>query len=323
MNFRSIANLNETITRNLHRIPRDVDLVVGIPRSGLLAANIIALHLNLPLTDVDGFLSGRVFASGARLPSPRRDFVSSAKKVLVVDDSILSGDSMARTREALDAVSKRFDFVFLAVYTSLIARSKVDIGLEEIIGPRMFEWNFMHHCDLVKCCVDIDGVLCADPHDEDNDDGTRYARFLSGARPLRLPSVPVGWLVTCRLEKYRRPTEEWLTRHGVTFGRLMMMDCSSKQERQGMHARFKADVYRRTRAVLFIESSHQQAVEIAIRARRPVLSVENCEIVYPSTVASLDSAMRRVPDVLRHRGGRVVRYMRRRFLHVDPPRSGR
>ncbi len=64
MNFRSIQDLNEAIVRGLPRIPRDVDLVVGIPRSGLLAGSILALHLNVPLTDLQGLIEGRTIQSG-------------------------------------------------------------------------------------------------------------------------------------------------------------------------------------------------------------------------------------------------------------------
>ena len=38
MHYRSISDMNDAIVRNLHRLPRDIDLVVGVPRSGILAA---------------------------------------------------------------------------------------------------------------------------------------------------------------------------------------------------------------------------------------------------------------------------------------------
>lgn len=44
--------MNDTIVRNLHRLPRDIDLVVGIPRSGLLAANLLSLAANIPMADL-------------------------------------------------------------------------------------------------------------------------------------------------------------------------------------------------------------------------------------------------------------------------------
>ena len=48
MNYRSFADMNNDLVRNLARFPHDVDLIVGIPRSGMLPANLLALYLNKP-----------------------------------------------------------------------------------------------------------------------------------------------------------------------------------------------------------------------------------------------------------------------------------
>ena len=64
MNFRTISDLNKTINDNLHRIPQDIDIVVGVPRSGMLAASIISLLLNLPLSDLESFIRGELYTNG-------------------------------------------------------------------------------------------------------------------------------------------------------------------------------------------------------------------------------------------------------------------
>ena len=102
MNFRSIQDLNDAVVRSLHRLPGDIDLVVGIPRSGMLAANIIALHLNLPLTDLDGYLAGRVMSSGARGRGG-----GTGAHALVVDDSVLGGATMRAVRSRLEEAGRR------------------------------------------------------------------------------------------------------------------------------------------------------------------------------------------------------------------------
>ena len=38
MNYRTISDLNQVILKRLHIIPRDIDLIVGIPRSGMFPA---------------------------------------------------------------------------------------------------------------------------------------------------------------------------------------------------------------------------------------------------------------------------------------------
>ena len=95
--------------------------------------------------------------------------------------------------------------------------------------PRIFEWNVMHHHLLVSSCIDIDGVLCRDPTEAENDDGAAYERFLDTVPAREVPEAPLGWLVTCRLEKYREQTEAWLNRHAIRYRELVMLDLPDKR----------------------------------------------------------------------------------------------
>jgi len=137
----------------------------------------------------------------------------------------------------------------------------------------MFEWNIMHHPRLDEACVDIDGVLCLDPSEDENDDGVNYIAFITNARPLIIPSSKIKHIVTSRLEKYRPQTEEWLRRNGVQYQHLHMLDLPTAEERRRlkMHHKFKADVYSGDReARLFIESEAEQAREIMLATNKPV-----------------------------------------------------
>jgi len=316
MNFRSVADLNDAVVRGLYRLPGDIDLVVGIPRSGMLAANLIALHLNLPLTDLDGYLSGRVMRSGQR----GRDGVT-GRHALVVDDSALSGATMQASRARIDEASPSGRVTMTAVYIAPEARAAVDHAFEEIVGPRVFEWNLMHGGMIGRSCVDIDGVLCVDPTAQENDDGPRYRRFLEEVPPLLVPTTPVGRLVTCRLEKYRDLTEQWLARHGVQYGELHMMDLPTKAARlaSGSHGSYKAKIYASTDTLLFIESSERQALEIARLSGRPVLCVDSRRMVYPSLTAHAPEIIRHLPSFTRT----LARRLRRHLLGVDPPRTAK
>jgi len=293
--YRSIADLNKTILDNLSKVPRDIDLVVGIPRSGLLAASMLALHLNLPLTDLDGFVEGRVISGGRRSRGHRVDLrATSNLRVFVLDDSIQSGEQMAEVKARIDRANLPHEIIFGVVYGSPQGCESVDICFEVLATRRLFEWNLMHHSILDRSCVDIDGVLCSDPTREQNDDGPAYADFLVNADPLLIPSVPIGWLVSCRLEKYRELTRRWLVKHGVTYRELIMMDLPSKEARvtAGSHGKFKADVYAKTGAHLFIESSDRQAREIAALTGKPVFCVEAQTMVYPSRLRRARKRMR-------------------------------
>jgi len=291
VNYRSISTLNKQIINWLPKLPQDLELIVGIPRSGMLAANILALHMNLPFTDIDGFLEGRVLATGPRFN--RKQLLSDTINVLVIDDSLLSGTEMAGVKEKISMAKIPHKIYYAAVYVKPGNEHMVDYFCEILPTPRCFEWNVMHHSILQRCCVDVDGVICRDPDKDENDDGIRYRQFLSSVEPLIIPTWEIGWLVTCRLEKYRTLTEEWLHKHGIKYNELIMMDFPDKATRvaSGSHGSFKAKVYESTRAKLFIESSLKQATEIARITGKDVLCMETREMINPSIAAK---SLRRV-----------------------------
>ena len=95
MKYITISDLSNTIRNNLWKIPRDIDVIVGIPRSGMIVAEIIAEYLNLPCVDIDNYVSGCTEGVGGG----RLRYVSNRKKynrVLVVDDTVFTGISWSR-----------------------------------------------------------------------------------------------------------------------------------------------------------------------------------------------------------------------------------
>jgi len=135
---------------------------------------------------------------------------------------------------------------------------------------------------IQKSCFDIDGVLCVDPTEAENDDGEKYRAFLRDAKPLYIPRYKIYALVTSRLEKYRGETEEWLAKHGARYERLYMLDLPSKEERirLNMHAKFKAKVYKELRETsLFYESETSQARQIARLTKKAVFCVATDELI--------------------------------------------
>jgi uncharacterized HAD superfamily protein/hypoxanthine phosphoribosyltransferase len=304
MNYRSLSDLNRTIIINSARIPRDIDMIVGIPRSGLLAANILALHLNLPLSDLDGFLDGRILSMGrTRKLQKHKRRLSDIHKVFVLDDSLCSGTQMEAVHQKIRNSNVKQQIQYGVVYVVPGSEKKVDIAFEVCPLPRIFEWNFIHNDVLQNSCVDIDGVICRDPTEAENDDGERYIKFIETCSPLFIPTLPVGYLVTCRLEKYRKQTEQWLENHGVKYNKLIMMNFPDKRARleAGSHGEFKAKVYREAGTELFIESSLRQAVEIADKSGKPVLCIEIGELIYPTFANMNKYAIKKLPWYLKKR----------------------
>lgn len=273
MNFRNYQNLSKTIKSILPKIA-DVDLIVGIPRSGMVPAYMTAAFLNRYVCSLDEFIEGFNFSKGSRKIQPRE-----IKKVLIVDDSVGDGTEMARVREKLKGFDKKYELVFMAVYVTETGKDKVDVYGEICPQPRIFQWNYLYHPYAASvACYDIDGVLCIDPTEDENDDGEKYRKFLLNAEPLYLTNYKIRALVTSRLEKYRPETEAWLKKHNVQYEELYMLDLPNKEARikAGAHAPFKAEIYKKLKDTkIFIESSSRQAGEIFRLSGKNVICTEN------------------------------------------------
>ena len=322
INYRSIKDLNETIKRSLSLVPKDVGLIVGIPRSGLLAANLIALHLNLPLTDIQGLMEKRVIESGERCKTkPINRYPLGKRTVLVVDDSVATGNTMRKVKQRLSNSNIEDNVIYCGIYVSSESKHHVDLHFEKIRGDRVFEWNLMNSWVLAQSYTDLDGVLCEDPTEEENDDGERYKRFIMAAKPLLIPSRKMKCIVTCRLEKYRSLTEEWLKSYGIKYGRLLMMDFPDKEARQraNCHAAFKAQAYKKTQARLFIESSLKQAVEITKITKKPVLCIENQQMMYPKPMSYGFVRMQEKVGVTKRNLRKLMDLIAFRLMNMHPP----
>ena len=145
----------------------------------------------------------------------------------------------------------------------------------------MFQWNYLNHINIETSCFDMDGVLCEDPTDEQNDDGEKYIEFLINARPLFIPQYKIRAIVTSRLEKYRTYTEDWLKKHNVMYENLYMLNLPNKEARikANAHAKFKSKVYKKlSKTKYFYESDREQAIEIFNLTGKPTICVGTDEI---------------------------------------------
>lgn len=264
LNVRSVTDLTRAIANNLHRLDRSLfDVVVGIPRSGMMPATLIATHLQLPLADPYGCRKGIIHGRSGSL-------VGSCRRVLLVDDSCNKGGAMTRAAALLDQF-KVTRLVVFGPYRTEVSKL-IDIVFAECPGPRAFAWNMQKHVRLDRWAFDLDGVLCRDPTNAENDDGQRYLKFIEGAEPAFVPQRPIGHIVTGRLEKYRPQTEAWLRRRKISFASLTMMPYATKAERMaaGGRGQWKAEVARGLGVELFLESDAKQAGIIKHRLGIPV-----------------------------------------------------
>ena len=267
LNFRTIPDLSRDLAHAAPDLLKGVDAVVGIPRSGVLAASILALHAQVPLGTVDEYCA-RIGPAG------------DVERVLLLDDTACGGGTMRRAFAKVSEARPDSTVITAAVYRAPgTGKGGVKRFVETLPTPRMFEWNIWRSVHLPSVAFDMDGVFCEDPRFVD-DDGPKIEAHCSGARPLNLPSRPVAAIVTCRLERWRPQTEAWLKRYGVRYKRLHMMRYPSAQARRraGGHARWKVNVYRESGAKLFVESSVAQARAIAKQSGRQVWCIQDRQV---------------------------------------------
>jgi uncharacterized HAD superfamily protein/adenine/guanine phosphoribosyltransferase-like PRPP-binding protein len=309
----SISQLSADIRAKLYLIPRDIDLIVGIPRSGMIPAYMIGLFTNRLVTDLETFLAnGRAGHGSTRAVGAQLVEAFAAQHILLVDDSLRTGKSMK------DCVARIRDAGFAGTVTTcaiIVVPEKgieVDLFFREMPHPRIFEWNAFHHPQICDSCFDLDGILCVDPTSHDNDDGPRYLDFLRSARPLIVPTQRIGHIVSARLEKYRPQTEQWLADHGIAYDQLHLIDLPSAAERQrlGTHASHKAKIYQDTNAILFYESDVKQAREIAHLSGKPVLCIADMSLYLPGGL-QLDSHIRNAKWHLERPIGRLKGWLRK------------
>jgi uncharacterized HAD superfamily protein len=246
----------------------------------MIPAYMLGLRLNLPVIDLEGFLYGDMPVTGSRMV---RQSSERFENILIVDDSIRSGKQLDNVKEKLSGF-RECEFSFCTPYATSDKTNQIDHYFELIDKPRVFQWNIMHSWIYGYSCVDIDGVLCDDPTESENDDGENYIRFLLNA-PLKFkPAAPVNTLVTNRLEKYRPQTEQWLNEQGIQYKELLMLDLPDRatRVRKGNYGVFKAEVYQaRKDALLFIESDRYQAAKINELTGRAVFCVDEMRFFPP------------------------------------------
>ena len=276
LNFRTIENLNLAIVKRLTEIRKlNIDLIVGIPRSGMLPASLLATHLQLPFTDIDSYNANRWYVRNKKVTVPD-DMPNKSLRILLVDDTINTGNAM---RNTLSSIKKTNDTIIkFAVYGSPKNKSSdIDFICEECPLPRAFQWNIWKHNQASEWATDMDGVLCRDPSKKENDKGLKLKHFYQTADPRFLFKKPVKYIITSRQEKFRTVTLEWLNTHNVKFEELIMKPNNTPGGNES-HALYKANELNNLNVKLYIESDPKQAKIIAQRVNIPVWCTDNQRI---------------------------------------------
>lgn len=290
MRYVTISELSEMIRNNLWKIPHDIDLVVGIPRSGLMVANMVALYLNKRLSDIDSFVSGYIYGYGDRRAKLMNN--TTIKKVLIVDDTVQNGDTITSAKEKISPLGDKYQFVFFAPITSSKGINHLDCTCEIIDDVRLFEWNLFHRTYVSESCFDLDGVLCPDPPTDD--DGPIYTDYIKNAPLLFAPSCTIDTIISCRLEKYRKITEQWLLSNNIKYNNLVLLDLPDRRSRieWGKYGEYKGEYYKqRASSWLFFESSPKQAETIASISNKHVICTSTNQLICPKQMSTNKSKL--------------------------------
>lgn len=283
MNYRTYSDMSLLVRNNISMLQvHKFDLIVGIPRSGMVPAYMVALYLNVHCcTIADLMENGRLEIDNSRLVKSNILHFQDAKNILIVDDSVNEG---RKFREYLNSLptNVRAKCKTLAIYATLKNYDFLDFYFEHL-PVHVFEWHIFHRKNEVEnSAFDLDGVLCDDPSVMEDDDGKKYVKFLENAVPKFIPTYQIHSIVTSRLEKYRSITEEWLRKNNVKYNQLIMLDLDSireKNEIENCSAQYKADFYQKSDLLLFYESSFDEAHEIHRLTGKPVYCVATNEII--------------------------------------------
>ncbi len=267
MNFVTYKELVRDCKDFSNQLPSDIRQIVGIPRSGMIPASLIGLHRNIPVYTFSEYINH----PSNRPMFPRASYADG--KTLILDDSINSGTTLTKIRQKIGLSD---NIIYGSIYFTN-AMPGQEYGYRQLSTPRFFEWNLFHQGRLARTILDMDGVLCEDPSEiEPDEDWTAY---FESVKPLNIPTVKCLAICTSRLEKYREVTEDWLRRHNIEYGKLVMSphETASARRLAADSARLKATFYQTygTGAWLFIESSRKQADQIHTITGRPVLCLDD------------------------------------------------
>lgn len=255
------ALINTTKAKLIPQLKKyNISGIVGVPRSGLITASIIAVELNLPLYSFNGkelvLLSSFSEYGGCRM----EHFNQSGDCLLFIDDTSSSGFAAKNIKELFP------ESIFAVTYSTPVGTKHVDHYGEILENPHILEWNFFNSLHVQHALFDIDGIFCKNVPIEILNDEEKEIAWLETVEPYleRIPKLfKAKALVTGRLERYRDVTEAWLKRHGFNYNKLIMFPTEREEERNLKHhfvvGQYKGEIAKKMFAKFFVESEMPEA----------------------------------------------------------------
>ena len=250
------------------------DAIVGIPRSGMLVADLIASKLGKPLSTPSQMMQGYYYRKGD-LGFPSK--ASPLRRILLVDDSVISGRTLQKVGEELEKALPGVQIDCGALIVTKNTKELVDCYGRICPARQIYEWNLL----VLKTGIigmDMDGVICEDCPGISEFTETDYVHWMQTAKPYLIPDYKIDYIISNRLEKYRAVTEDWLRKHEVKFDRLILFPSHDMNDRIGHEAENKIKQLLKYKPEYFIESNVNEAEQMWKGTRIPTISIQIMKI---------------------------------------------
>ncbi|MDR2661094.1 MAG: phosphoribosyltransferase [Lactobacillaceae bacterium] len=217
--FKTIDDLNNLVKANQARLQSyNFDLIVGLPRRGMIPATLIGLFLNKPVISFNELVADLASEKiGYRLKSESNRHPKSYENILLVDDSTNNGSAFLGAKNKLD-IETWNKITTMSVYSTKKGANYIDLALEILDSEdKLYEWNILHKRVALKVSsMRFEGIIATNS--------------LNGIWELiTAPSYPINTIVSSLREKNRKEIENFLKENNVEYENLIMEVVSSKQ----------------------------------------------------------------------------------------------
>ena len=278
------------ITDDCYRLLNHIEdcyAVIGVARSGIFPASFLSTISNSRLMSYENTNGTITDLKGGRRSN---DVYGDGNNIYLVDDSSFTGKAM---RFAKKRVQKHFpdkNIITMVLYsTEAPFTSGLIDHTARIVDKHYFEWHLFASPLCSKICIDFDGILCRDFMPYEEDDGPIYLQTLQSMSLGRVrpqSKWPVD-IITARLEKWRKPTEEWLVKNQINYSNLIMGPWNNISERFNADiAEWKSTMYGNLpNKTLFVESDIRQATKIHSLTNKDVLHYDSGRLLSCTSIS--------------------------------------
>jgi hypoxanthine phosphoribosyltransferase len=262
INIVRMEDLVKSSLKLIEQIPNDFDVIIGVPRAGLMIANIIACKFGRPLSTPENFARNESWTN--------KSFdLKNVKRVLIVDDDVYFGNALSKAIQKVKIANSNVEIETASLFTFPKSKKKVNYFLQTRHSPALYEWNILNVNSRQKLVTDMDGVLCKDYT------GGDYENWIRNVKPHYIPQYEIDAIVTARLEKYRALTEEWLSKYTVKYKDLFMMPLQDEKKRSFERViDFKVQHLRHLQPFWYWESNYRVAEAIKKCTKIPILCTD-------------------------------------------------